>query len=62
MAIPVDIGDMVEIYGKDERRNKGIVVHMPVDTGDLLYINAEGIIYGYNTGASDFLCLKKVSE
>lgn len=41
---------------------EGIVVHMPADVGDLLYIRIEGVLFALNTTNTRFVGLALVEK
>lgn len=56
MSRPIKEGDEVTVFwGEHYRSLKGVVLSMPCDTGDLLYVEDEqGAVHGINTSGSVF--------
>lgn len=54
-------GDTIDVFwvNKEARLLNVKVLSMPCATGDLLYVEKEGRVYGINTNCSDFESILK---
>lgn len=55
MTRPIKEGDIVTVLWTNGSMDKNVkILHMPSDTGDMLYIEKDDDIYGINTNSSIF--------
>jgi len=60
MSRPIKEGDIVDVCWQDDSILKAAeILHMPADTGDLMYVKFNDNIYGVNTSATAFDCIVK---
>lgn len=60
---PIQEGDIVDVFwAEGENLLKVKILSMPSQTGDLMYVEKDGDIYGINTSGSSFDSILKRSE